>query len=269
MISASVVGSPLRGVQERAAAARRLLGDVHDGDDAEGRRPRARPGRARSASSCRSTAHAAAAARATRARAATRTRTSWRCTSSSRSEPAAATHERGDPGERDTHRVARRDDGGRLGAADRLRPAARRPARAGARRRSRPPTSAACCCSTRTTSATSRARRSATWERDKNIRFALVLRDDDPILWDFGSAARHHQLYCPWLPESSWRAWVPPMRGAMPDATGVPDALAEMICGGAARARARRRAGRHGRAGHDHARWRCSARASRSPTRSR
>jgi Xaa-Pro aminopeptidase len=68
-----------------------------------------------------------------------------------------------------------------------------------------------------------------TWERDKNIRFALVFREDDPILWDFGSAARHHQLYCPWLPESSWRAWVPPMRGAMPDATGVPDALAELI----------------------------------------
>ncbi|HWE82455.1 MAG TPA: Xaa-Pro peptidase family protein [Gaiellaceae bacterium] len=68
-----------------------------------------------------------------------------------------------------------------------------------------------------------------TWERDKNIRFALVLREEDPILWDFGSAARHHQLYCPWLPESSWRAWVPPMRGAMPDQTGVPDALATMI----------------------------------------
>jgi Xaa-Pro aminopeptidase len=68
-----------------------------------------------------------------------------------------------------------------------------------------------------------------TWERDKNIRFALVFREDDPILWDFGSAARHHQLYCPWLPESSWRAWVPPMRGAMPDETGIPDALAELI----------------------------------------
>ncbi len=68
-----------------------------------------------------------------------------------------------------------------------------------------------------------------TWERDKNIRFALVFRDEDPILWDFGSAARHHQLYCPWLPESSWRAWVPPMRGAMPDPTGVPDAFADLI----------------------------------------
>ena len=69
-----------------------------------------------------------------------------------------------------------------------------------------------------------------TWERDKNIRFALVPRGgEDPILWDFGSAARHHQLYCPWLPESSWRAWVPPMRGAMPDETGIPDALADLI----------------------------------------
>ena len=77
-----------------------------------------------------------------------------------------------------------------------------------------------------------------TWERDKNIRFALVFREDDPILWDFGSAARHHQLYCPWLPESSWRAWVSPMRGAMPDETGVPDALATMIHHELSRARA-------------------------------
>jgi Xaa-Pro aminopeptidase len=68
-----------------------------------------------------------------------------------------------------------------------------------------------------------------TWERDKNIRFALLFREDDPILWDFGSAAKHHQLYCPWLPETSWRAWVPPMRGAMPDSTGVPDDLADLV----------------------------------------
>src|SRR5438270_80763 len=68
-----------------------------------------------------------------------------------------------------------------------------------------------------------------TWERDKNIRFALLFREDDPILWDFGSAARHHQLYCPWFAESSWRAWVPPMRGAMPDQTGVPDSLADLV----------------------------------------
>ena len=38
------------------------------------------------------------------------------------------------------------------------------------------------------------------WARDKNARFALLPRDGDPILWDFGSAAKHHQLYAPWLP---------------------------------------------------------------------
>ena len=30
---------------------------------------------------------------------------------------------------------------------------------------------------------------------DKLIRYALLFRDRDPILWDFGSAMRHHQLY--------------------------------------------------------------------------
>src|SRR4051812_5087452 len=38
-----------------------------------------------------------------------------------------------------------------------------------------------------------------TWAMDKLVRFALLPQDDEPILWDFGSAARHHQLYCPWL----------------------------------------------------------------------
>ncbi|GHF19641.1 M24 family metallopeptidase [Pseudolysinimonas yzui] len=38
-----------------------------------------------------------------------------------------------------------------------------------------------------------------TWAMDKLIRFALLTRNTDPISWDFGSAARHHQLYNPWL----------------------------------------------------------------------
>ncbi len=42
-----------------------------------------------------------------------------------------------------------------------------------------------------------------TWAMDKLARFTLLSRDGDPILWDFGSAARHHQLYCPWLGERS------------------------------------------------------------------
>src|SRR5215210_5883140 len=67
------------------------------------------------------------------------------------------------------------------------------------------------------------------WARDKSARCALLPREGDPVLWDFGSAARHHQLYAPWLPESSWQAGVTSMRGAMPRSTGVPDTLAGKI----------------------------------------
>jgi Xaa-Pro aminopeptidase len=67
------------------------------------------------------------------------------------------------------------------------------------------------------------------WARDKNARCVLLPREGDPILWDFGSAAKHHRLYAPWLPESSWQAGVTSMRGAMPRETGVPDALATRI----------------------------------------
>jgi Xaa-Pro aminopeptidase len=67
------------------------------------------------------------------------------------------------------------------------------------------------------------------WARDKSARCVLLPREGDPVLWDFGSAAKHHRLYAPWLPESSWQAGVTSMRGAMPRATGVPDALAGRI----------------------------------------
>src|SRR5262249_52802135 len=52
------------------------------------------------------------------------------------------------------------------------------------------------------------------WARDKLSRFTLLPRGDLPIMWDFGSAARHHQLYCPWLGERS-RAGISLLRGAM------------------------------------------------------
>src|SRR5262247_3476003 len=67
------------------------------------------------------------------------------------------------------------------------------------------------------------------WARDKNARFTLLARGADPILWDFGSAARHHQLFAPWLPPENFRAGVSPMRGAMPVETGIPDRLAAKI----------------------------------------
>jgi Xaa-Pro aminopeptidase len=67
------------------------------------------------------------------------------------------------------------------------------------------------------------------WARDKNARYLLLPRGGDPVLWDFGSAARHHQLYAPWLPPESFQAGVTPMRGAMPDASGIPDVLGQRI----------------------------------------
>src|SRR3954451_1247030 len=65
--------------------------------------------------------------------------------------------------------------------------------------------------------------------RDKSARCVLLPREGDPVLWDFGSAAKHHRLYAPWFPESSWQAGVTSMRGAMPRETGAPDILAARI----------------------------------------
>jgi hypothetical protein len=44
-----------------------------------------------------------------------------------------------------------------------------------------------------------------TWAQDKLNRFCLLPQDDEPIMWDFGSAARHHQLYNPWLGDAARR----------------------------------------------------------------
>ncbi|CUR55497.1 Peptidase M24 [metagenome] len=38
-----------------------------------------------------------------------------------------------------------------------------------------------------------------TWANDKMIRFCLITRNSDPIMWDFGSAAKHHAQFNPWL----------------------------------------------------------------------
>src|SRR3954449_5805709 len=55
-----------------------------------------------------------------------------------------------------------------------------------------------------------------TWAYDKLIRFCLLAQDDEPILWDFGSAARHHALYCPWLDgDERSRAGISTLRGAV------------------------------------------------------
>jgi Xaa-Pro aminopeptidase len=67
-----------------------------------------------------------------------------------------------------------------------------------------------------------------TWAQDKISRFTLLPQNDEPILWDFGSAAKHHQLNCPWLGERS-RAGIPLMRGAMTPEMGRSEDVARKI----------------------------------------
>ncbi|MCU1659313.1 MAG: aminopeptidase [Pseudonocardiales bacterium] len=81
-----------------------------------------------------------------------------------------------------------------------------------------------------------------TWAMDKLIRFALLPRGGEPVLWDFGSAARHHQLYAPWLDYrtddeitrgvdgySGARAGISVLRGAFHPSSGIAESVADKI----------------------------------------
>jgi Xaa-Pro dipeptidase len=59
------------------------------------------------------------------------------------------------------------------------------------------------------------------WARDKLFRCTLVMRGQDPILWDIGSSARQHKLHAPWFPEESWQAGLSSWRGSIPEEVGV------------------------------------------------
>src|SRR5580704_14531669 len=59
------------------------------------------------------------------------------------------------------------------------------------------------------------------WERDKLCRFALLAGNQEPIVWDFGSAAVHHKIYCDWLQPDNCRAGMLGMRGTVPPAVGL------------------------------------------------
>ena len=57
---------------------------------------------------------------------------------------------------------------------------------------------------------------------DKMTRYALLTRAaDDPWLWDFGSAVRHHQQYSQWLPDQNCRPGMLGMRGAVAPSAGL------------------------------------------------
>lgn len=90
-----------------------------------------------------------------------------------------------------------------------------------------------------------------TWAMDKLIRFSLLTRQSDPISWDFGSAAKHHALYNPWLDvttaeldadpnaphegatrprlESGARAGISTLRGAFSPDAGIAEDVARKI----------------------------------------
>ena len=53
------------------------------------------------------------------------------------------------------------------------------------------------------------------WARDKLTRYSLLTGNGDPYIWDFGSAAKHHKLYTPWLCKDHCRAGLLGMRGAV------------------------------------------------------
>ena len=85
-----------------------------------------------------------------------------------------------------------------------------------------------------------------TWAMDKLIRFALLPRGGEPVVWDFGSAAKHHQLYNPWLDydrslgdreisdaaragRSGARAGISTLRGAFHPDAGIAQEVARKV----------------------------------------
>jgi Xaa-Pro dipeptidase len=59
------------------------------------------------------------------------------------------------------------------------------------------------------------------WARDKMTRYALLTRGGAPHLWDFGSAAKHHRLNCPWLPPENINGGMVGLRGAVAADAGL------------------------------------------------
>jgi Xaa-Pro dipeptidase len=57
----------------------------------------------------------------------------------------------------------------------------------------------------------------------------LLARGKDPVVWDFGSAAVHHRLYCDWFDPSNFRAGMLGMRGTVPPSAGLMKRHAEEI----------------------------------------
>ena len=66
---------------------------------------------------------------------------------------------------------------------------------------------------------------------DKMTRYALLTRAGEPMLWDFGSAVRHHQMYSPWLAKENNRPGMLGMRGAVAPSAGLMESAIKEIKG--------------------------------------
>src|SRR3972149_3860610 len=68
--------------------------------------------------------------------------------------------------------------------------------------------------------------------RENPTRGSLLTGNGEPWVWDFGSAARHHRLYAPWIPERQSLAGVGGMRGAVSPKGGLFARAGQGIQGG-------------------------------------
>jgi Xaa-Pro aminopeptidase len=66
---------------------------------------------------------------------------------------------------------------------------------------------------------------------DKMTRYALLTRGGESMLWDFGSAARHHRLYSPWLDPENCHAGMLGLRGAIAPTAGLMESAVRQIKG--------------------------------------
>lgn len=68
-----------------------------------------------------------------------------------------------------------------------------------------------------------------TWAVDRLMRYVLLTRTGKPVIWDFGSAARHHELYCPWLEDGNSRAGLTTLKGAISPLAERPEHTANQV----------------------------------------
>lgn len=68
-----------------------------------------------------------------------------------------------------------------------------------------------------------------TWGYNKTERWALLTRTGEPWIWDFGSAAKNHRLYSPWLLPEQSRGGNTGLQGAIDPSGGLPTGAAAQI----------------------------------------